>query len=467
MPTLDIADFRHGLDLRKSALSAVGGSLQVLDNAVLTNGGEIAKRMAFVSVGSLPPGAFGLFGQGGGLRCFGTGPAPDASLLPLDTVYHELALWDVVTPAEAAMVSVQEVQVYRNKFWVVGSIARGDTLNWYDGQVTINLPGDSGRVFRSKMYRTSESLLRFSTIDYPQYDTDESDYPGGGFIDLSANDPDSEDVHGLEIFYDQLAVFARRTVQIWSVDPDPSLNALKQVLRIGAVASHSIRQFGTGDVLFLSDSGIRSLRAINQTLAAGVIDVGSPIDALAQAQVVSNFEAAAAAQAVVEPVTGRYWLAVGGTIYVLSFFPSAKISAWSTFTVPFTVRSFAVLGNRVFVLDTNNNVYLYGGPDGMTYDDCLVRVRTPHLSADKPTQLKKVQALSVVASGQWALNLSCLSDNTELYEPVAQVSGATQEWHRIPAAGRGTHIGLELVSQAPGPATISSAAIDFLDNEKL
>ena len=59
MPYLLISDFAGGLDTRKSALTSPAGTLQRLNDCVITPGGEIAKRKAFVQVADLT-GSFGL-----------------------------------------------------------------------------------------------------------------------------------------------------------------------------------------------------------------------------------------------------------------------------------------------------------------------------------------------------------------------------------------------------------------------
>ena len=59
MPYLLIDDFAGGLDTRKSGLTSAAGTLQRLNNCVITPGGEIAKRKAFVPVADLS-GTFGL-----------------------------------------------------------------------------------------------------------------------------------------------------------------------------------------------------------------------------------------------------------------------------------------------------------------------------------------------------------------------------------------------------------------------
>lgn len=457
---LSIEDFRHGLDVRKSPLTAVGGSLQVFTNAVLTQGGEIEKRKAFVNIGILPGDASGLFGQAGALHMW-NGSGPDNLLFSftgiVPAVLHQL---------DAPVARVFDVEVYGGKFWVAGVRSDGSVHNWWDGTHT-GTSSQYSRIFQDKLYRTDGSLLRFSSIGDPSVEVNTPTQPGGGFIDLSKNDSETESLSGLEVYYGKLAVFGRYTTQIWAVDPDPALNQLNQVLRVGSVAPHAIRQFGTGDVLFLSDSGIRSLRALNLSLAAGVIDVGSPIDKLVVADIKATPDQAFWARSVVEPVTGRFWLAIGGHIYVLSFFPSAKISAWSRFDIPFHVDAFAVVDNRLFVVDSANNLYLYGGVDGNTYDSSPVTIRTPHLSADKPSIVKKVQSISAVAWGQWQVGLGMLSDNTELFEPIATITGPSVTSHRIAARGHGTHMGVQLVNQAPGPATLASLAINYELAEKL
>jgi hypothetical protein len=135
--------------------------------------------------------------------------------------------------------------------------------------------------------------------------------------------------------------------------------------------------------------------------------------------------------------------------------------------VPFHVDAFAVSGNNLYILGNDRVVYAYGGADRNTYDNCEVRVRTPHLSMDKPNVAKKVQSVSAIVSGTWSLGLGMVTDNTDLFEPIATITGPTVISNRLGAVGHGTHVALEFVSAAPGPATISSAAIVLDHNEKL
>jgi hypothetical protein len=254
-----------------------------------------------------------------------------------------------------------------------------------------------------------------------------------------------------------MAVFSRLMTQLWNLDPDPSQDQIGQLLRIGTMAPHSILQFGTGDVLFLSDSGVRSLKAFNINLAAAVSDVGSAIDLILTPILAANPDAAAAARAVVQPIQGRYWLYLNGTIYVLSYFPAGQITAWSTLIPPFLLRSFAVVESRVFCFGQDNNLYLYGGVDQNTYDDCLMRVRTPHMSMNAPTENKRIQSIDVVCEGTWTVSVGMLATDTDAFELCATVTNNTVDLMRIPFAGHGTHFAVHLENSDAGNAALLSA----------
>ena len=130
----------------------------------------------------------------------------------------------------------------------------------------------------------------------------------------------------------KLAFFSRWNVQIWNVNADPLQWSQQQVLaNIGTIARNSVQSLGDLDVLFLSDTGLRSLRVRDSSLNAYVADIGSPIDDVVQTSIQTAGSGVGASMAVVEPMSGRYWCFVGGTIYVLSYYPNSKIIAWGTY----------------------------------------------------------------------------------------------------------------------------------------
>jgi hypothetical protein len=457
-----VTDFKEGLDVRKTPLTAPGGSLRILENAVINNGGEIEKRRAFVPMTTMPAGWMYVIGQAGSLHafCIGTAAAIPPGALPVPIVPHFLQ-----DPGETIQ-WIADIEAFGTAFYVCG-VSATRWYCWYndvlvkeaDGSLS---SGQYARTWKSKMYRIDGDYLRFSGVNNPaQNDPASVTEPGAGFINLALNDPDAESLVSMEIYYNQIAVAARLQTQIWTLDPDPSNDTLGQLLRIGVVAPRSMVQFGTGDVLFLADSGVRSLKALYINMAASVSDVGSAIDPLLTEAIRLNPGYTSWCDAVVQPIQGRYWLSYVNTIYALSYFPSGNITAWSTFNTGFLVKNFALVSNRMFVNDSNNNIYLYGGVAGNEYDSCPVTVRTPHMSADSPTENKRIKSMDVMCQGQWSISIGMLPNNTDAFELCATVQDNTYGLMSIPFAGYGTHFGLHMTHQAPGPATLSAVHLNL------
>jgi hypothetical protein len=466
-----VVDFKAGLDVRKTALTAPGGSLRILENAVLNQGGEIEKRQAFVFLQQIldPTVEIYMTGHRDTLHFFVlTGPSPITGL-PVPAVMHSLSLAGMTE----SDIKLLDVEPFDDSFFVCGrAMASGTTYCWYVPLASLGTPvhevdgsfshGTYARTWKSKMYRLDGKYLRFSAVNNPaQNDPASVTEPGAGFINLALNDPEGEELQSMELYYSNMAIMARLQTQILTLDPDPSKDTLGQVLRIGTLSPRSVVQFGTGDVLFLSDSGVRSLKAQSFTLAAGVSDVGSAIDLLLIPVIRDNPTFADQADAVVQPIQGRYWLALGDTIYVLSYFPAGSITAWSTFKPGFTVKCFAVVENAVYVLDTDNKLYLYGGVTRNEFDSCKVTVRTPHMSAESPTQNKRIKSVDVMCQGTWTISIGMLPNNVEAFELCATVQDNTFGLERIPFAGYGTHIGLHMEHQASGPALMAAVHLNI------
>lgn len=457
-----VVDFKRGLDVRRTPLTAPGGSLRILENAVLNQGGEVEKRQAFASmttVGGNPATTY-MLGHRDTLHVFGVDAVGSITPgnLQVPAVYHQ------ITGQPEAITEILDVEPFDDQFFVCMRGASGTTYCWYAGAFvheadTSFSHGTFCRTWRGKMYRADGKFLRFSGINAPaNNDPNSVTNPGAGFINIALNDPDGEDIVSMEVFYASMAIMARLETQIWKLDPDPTKDELQQLLRIGIVSPHSALMFGTGDVLFLSDSGVRSLKAQTLNLAANVGDVGSAIDPMLIPVIRMLGNNVHQADAIVQPIQGRYWLAIGDTMYVLSYFPAGDITAWSTFKPGFSVKSggFAVVSNMVFVMDTANNIYLYGGNSRNQYDSAKVTVRTPHLAADNPTQNKRIKSVDVMCQGQWSVSVGMLPNNTDAFELAATIQDNTYGIQSIPFAGYGTHFGTELVHQAPGFALIGA-----------
>lgn len=243
--------------------------------------------------------------------------------------------------------------------WTAGdnfTIQLTDTTSGVQTQVGFgNVTGLSptfAMTFEDKLYFLSGPDMYISALTDPT-DFDDVNAPGDGFIELGNQAGTPENQVAMAPYQGYMAIIARRTVQIFAIDPDPSQNARQQTIsNIGTFAKLSVQSLGDQDVLFLADSGFRSIRPRVASLNAEVIDLGTPVDSLVQALLVTLTDAEkATACAVVEPSANRYMCYVPGhagavgSIYALSKFggsgqnanPLDVIEAWTTYTPSYQI----------------------------------------------------------------------------------------------------------------------------------
>lgn len=321
------------------------------------------------------------------------------------------------------------------------------------------LPGEYAKPSKGKMYSVSGSVLHFSEIDDP---TDINGLTNAGFIDLSSNAEGSDRLTSIANYNNNLAVFSEQSVQIWFVDVDPAANQLLQVLNnTGAIAPYSVQEIGDSDVFYLSESGVRSLRARDSSNAAFATDIGNPIDTLILAELRDSRVSALRAKAVLEPREGRYMLAIGETVYVFSFFPASSVSAWSTYRPGFEVTDWAVVGRRLYARGDDGKLYLLGGRSGAQYDSSKVTAVIPFVSGGKPATKKTFQGLDMASEGVWSVDVCSDPRRPEEYEHVAVVDELTMPDGNAAFQATSTHLGIRLTCEDPGPAIVGSAMIHY------
>lgn len=480
MPYFLVENFKAGLDVRKSVLTAPAGTLTKLVNAAITPGGEIQKRRAFVKVANLS-GTFGLASIGSTLVTFSRNVDVPAPTVPGLT---DITLRVDKLPNASPTLVMTDFDVFDGKLYFAGYDAAGATVkaknpHYYDDAASGAAPvyvetEGSGmglyiRSYKSKMYAVGDKYLRFSVIENPKLwepatDPTDTTRTGCGYINISLQEGQSAKLQGVEIYYDRLAIMSEYTTQMWAVVSDPKQNSLGQVLRAtGTRAPWSIQQYGSGDILFLSSSGIRSLKARDISNSAAVSDIGSPVDDyvryLPTRYGSPNF--LYNARSILEPVIGRFWMAFPREILVLSYFPGPNITAWSVYTTPFNIDHIASCGDRVFIR-SGDDLYLFGGVSQEEWDDCPVEVRLPFLDGGKPGHTKTFQALDVTATGEWDAKIAYNFDEPDAEETVATITSPTWNKGRYELQGYASHMSLRFYCNTQGPATLSNAAIHYL-----
>ena len=318
---------------------------------------------------------------------------------------------------------------------------------------------------RSKVHVLADTYMLSSGLDNPTK-WRISDL-GTSFIDLSNNVNGSEDLVSAAPYQGKLAIFTRDACQVWTIDVDAAQNAQGQIIQnSGCIAPHSVLNWGEVDVFYLSDSGMRSLRARDSSNQAVVNDIGTPIDT----DIVTELRAHTAAEvlgarAIVEPKDGRFMVTIGEKLYVLSQFPASSILAWSTYEPGFTIDSMCVADGRLYVRATDGKVYLYGGADNNTYDNCTVTVTLPYLNGGKAANQKKLQGIDITSDGTWEFYAGTDTYRPEVRDLMATITDSSLQLGRIQAYGVGTHIGVKLISLGAGYHRVANIVVHYELNE--
>lgn len=351
---------------------------------------------------------------------------------------------------------------------VSGTPQVGDKFNVKLGNTNFGFVGKpTGRVtaletLKDKVYAGAGSILFYSAIAAPTKWDFTVDI-GAGFNNMANNTSGAEKITGLAKYQGNMAVFSRWSTQIWFMDPDPVGNRQLQVLdNIGALAARSIVSVGDIDVFFLSDTGIRSLRARDSSNAAFVSDIGTPIDPLV-IEILRGYtdEEKAAACSVVEPEDGRYWLSLGSHVYVFTYFAGAKVSAWARYVMPSPVRWLSVQAGRVYARCDDESLQLLGGLNNTEYDDTSVLVITPFMDARQPGTHKEIAGIDLGIEGEWEVDIALDPGNPDAYERVAQIDRPTYAMERITVDGITSHFKLRLRSRGSGYARLSNIAVHY------
>ena len=462
MPYYEIADFRAGIDLRKSSITAPAGTLRTLNNAHVTQGGEVEKRGKFEQFATLPSGTFGLMELNAVVYVVKPGVT---SYTTSEGIYVQ----GFTMPSGKTASALSDWDLFNGKIYFVILGTDGSYYHFYDGAYVSGGKGKNIRTYKEKVYGVLGRVLYFSAVGDPTTWTDPPPvggvvtHNGSGFINIGSNDADSEDLVSMEVYYDKLALFSKLNSQIWFLDPDPALNTYSQTLRdAGVIAPNSVVQFVANDIYFLGNHGVRSLRARDLSTTAAVSDVGSPVDNIFQDLLSAQGEAyMAQAQAILSPRTGRFYLVLPDHIYVLSNYPSPQINAWARYDTPTTLTNAVFADPYIYFRGVNGNVYRFGGTGAVQYDSSVVDVVLPYLAFDKPATMKNFSGIDVSCTGTWNVYVGLDPGNSAAEDLIATITGPTYLGGRIPFAGRSTHIRLRFQNTSAIAGSLSKVFIHY------
>ena len=329
--------------------------------------------------------------------------------------------------------------------------------------------GTSIYVRNKRIFSAAASLLRYSKINSPTDWTDGNINAGAGFLSVSSDSEGYERAVGAVAFNDLTAVFSRQSISLYTLGADAEQFGLVNPLEnTGTRAPRSICAYGNNEVFYLDNSGIRSLRARTGTDTPYASDIGSAIDDFVQEHIQSiAFDKVARAVSVIEPKDGRFWLAMGARIYVLSFFPSNKIQAWTYYEPGFEVTDLVRTKDRVYAR-ADDTIYLYGGIDGNTWpDDGEIEsiAETPFLSGDTPETMKGMAGADFTLSGVWQVDIASDPNRSDAYDRIGTISETTGRQPNILVPGQQPTWALRFKRSEGGRGTINGFAIHYKTNE--
>lgn len=399
----------------------------------------------------------------------GTGAGPNGFVLSV-TVGGDVQVGSVQNMAGgvAAVTGIAQVQTAT----LSGAFEIGDRFGiTIDGKKfgAEGAPYPAGTVVRThqrKVYAGGFRIVNFSGLDTPAgWRRDQ--YAGAGFVNASNQEGTARQVTGLGKYLNNLAVAFETSMQIWFMDKDDAVNTLVQEIgEIGTRSPRSMVNFGTLDLFFLAETGVRSVRSRDQVNLAGVNDVGTPIDALVQeARNALTAQQVSECCAVVDPESGRYWLAVGPKVFVFSYFPSKKISGWTWYEPGVSFTDWAVLERRVYGR-AGDVIYLYGGDSGVQYGaDYTAEVVLPFQEFGRPAHRKEMTGVEVSVVGAWDVDLLVNPNDVNDVVHVGTIDSVTWAEEQVAAMASTTHAGMRLRRSAASGGKVCQSAIHYMMGE--
>lgn len=316
-----------------------------------------------------------------------------------------------------------------------------------------------------KLYCVQRSILNFSgNNNATRWDEDAF---GAGYIDHTLIGEGTPILVSIADYGGDLAVFGVRDIFIWHMDPDPTKNFKRQALhRTGTTSPHSTCAFGESEVMYLNRTGIRSLRSRSGIDSAFAADIGNNIDAL----VVAKVKTLTAEQlldnvwADIEPRSGRLWMALHDTIYVLSFFPQNQVTAWTVYDASDAPVDMMNSSGDSLYWRSGDSLICYGNLSGDEYDDCEAMARFPYIDGGKNATSKNWQGIDLAALGTWQVKASFDPTQPATLDLIANIIKSTYAQQKIAMNGASPAVSLELRSSYVGPARIGNATLHYTDS---
>ena len=123
----------------------------------------------------------------------------------------------------------------------------------------------------------------------------------------------------------------------------------------------------------------------------------------------------------------------------------------------FVPQKFEIYQGQVWVRDTNNNVYQYGGANNQAYDNCTVLATLPYIDAGLPGSMKSYDGIGSAFVGNWSIGVST-DFSTQIFQNVFNSVDAWSTYRRkkIPYKAQSSHYAFQVQENGTGYARMSN-----------
>ena len=317
-----------------------------------------------------------------------------------------------------------------------------------------------------RMWGTWVDKLNFSEEKHPNNWEDTTTTQENQF-DFSTITSRAPKLLSIAEYRSDLAIFGRRHIICYHMDAQLEQSYKRFVLQgTGTFAPHSVTCFGEGEVMYLDISGIRSLRARDSTDMGFAADIGNMIDELVKSKiaVMTADEKKFNVWGVVDQRSGRLWMALHDKIFVLSYYPTSRISAWTWYDATTAPVDYMNNSDDSVYWRSVDDVICYGDVDGTTYDDTEALIRIPYIDAAKPASMKNWTGLDMAIYGTWSVKGSFDPTAPTALDLLATLTKSSYAQQTIAVNGESPGLSLELRSTFVGAAKVGNATVHYTDS---
>ena len=273
----------------------------------------------------------------------------------------------------------------------VGTLPPGYTSSDFKPNCTL---AAYGRIWMADIVGDRQTLY-FSRL------LDGSDFSGGDSGSLSLNTvfPNNDQIIGLAAHNGFLIIFGRNNIAIYANPIDVTeLTLADYIPNVGCIARDSIQNIGT-DIIFLSDSGVRSLQRVIQEKSLPLRDISKNVRDDLMTNVAS--ETATQIKSVYFDRDAFYLLSLPTTKFVYCFDMRAPLqdgSARTTIWTDIEPKSFLVTAAKQLYIGKPGYIGRYFGHYDNT-DVYRFKYFTNYFDFDTPTQEKILKQIGMVVIG--------------------------------------------------------------------